>query len=288
MKERQAWHVNGFLVFFVSIILIIAMVVAFLYGVVYENIPLIALSVILLAGVCVALSALTIVKPNEAKVLTFFGKYIGTVLDSGLWMVMPFTGKHRVSLRVRNFNSQRLKVNDAEGNPIEIAAVVVFRVTDTAMATFEVDNYETFVEIQSETAVRHIAAQHPYDTFEDGGVLSLRANSDEIADELLKELQSRLAVAGVTIIETRLTHLAYSPEIASAMLQRQQASAIVSARQTIVEGAVGMVDMALNQLQEKGIEFDEERKAVMVNNLMVAIVSDRGATPVINTGTLYS
>jgi len=288
MKERQAWHVNGFLVLFLSFILIIGTVVSFIYGVAYESIPLIVVSVVLLAGVTVALSALTIVKPNEGKVLTFFGKYIGTVLDSGLWMVVPFTGKQRVSLRVRNFNSQRLKVNDAEGNPIEIAAVVVFRVVDTAMATFEVDNYETFVEIQSETAVRHIAAQHPYDTFNNDDRLSLRGNSDEIANELMSELQSRLAVAGVTILETRLTHLAYSPEIASAMLQRQQASAIVSARQTIVEGAVGMVDMALHQLQAKGIELDEERKAVMVNNLMVAIVSDRGATPVINTGTLYS
>jgi len=288
LKERQAWHVNGFLVLFLSLILIIGMTVSFIYGVVNESIALIVISFVLLAAVVISLSALTIVKPNEGKVLTFFGKYIGTVLDSGLWMVVPFTGKHRVSLRVRNFNSQRLKVNDAEGNPIEIAAVVVFRVVDTAMATFEVDNYETFVEIQSETAVRHIAAQHPYDIFSDDDRLSLRGNSDEIANELMTELQSRLAVAGVTIIETRLTHLAYSPEIASAMLQRQQASAIVSARQTIVEGAVGMVDLALHQLKAKGIEFDEERKAVMVNNLMVAIVSDRGATPVINTGTLYN
>lgn len=288
MKERVAWHVNGFLVFFLSVILTIGFLASFIYGAVYEIVSLIILAIVMLCIVIVALSSMTIVKPNEGKVLTFFGKYIGTVLNSGLWMVMPFTGKSRVSLRVRNFNSQRLKVNDAEGNPIEIAAVVVFKVVDTAMASFEVDNYETFVEIQSETAIRHIAAQHPYDTFDNDNRLSLRANSDEIANELMSELQTRLAVAGVTIIETRLTHLAYSPEIASAMLQRQQASAIVAARQTIVEGAVGMVDMALQQLQDKGIDLDEERKAVMINNLMVAIVSDRGATPVINTGTIYS
>jgi len=210
------------------------------------------------------------------------------VLDSGLWMVAPFTIKTKVSLRVRNFNSQKLKVNDAEGNPIEISAVVVFKVIDTAKAKFDVDDYEEFVEIQSETAVRHIAAQYPYDTIADSDRPSLRANADEVASELLKELQNRLLTAGVEIIDTRLTHLAYAPEIASAMLQRQQAAAIVSARQIIVEGAVGMVDMALTNLAAKGIELDGERRAAMVNNLMVAIVSDRGATPVINTGTLYN
>lgn len=297
MKERKAWHVNGFLMVFVSLVLCVTTVLTFIEAVNMSSanpalakspVLMIVLSIVQFCILIVVLSSLTIVKPNEAKVLTFFGKYIGTVLESGLWMVVPFTGKLKISLRVRNFNSKQLKVNDAEGNPVEIAAVVVFRVVDTAMATFEVDDYETFVEIQSETAIRHIASQYPYDTYIDDDRYSLRGNADEVATELMGELQTRLAVAGVNIIETRLTHLAYSPEIASAMLQRQQASAIVSARQLIVEGAVGMVDMALQQLQEKGIEFDEERKAVMVNNLMVTIVSDRGATPVINSGTLYS
>ncbi len=307
MKERKAWHVNGFLMVLVSLILSVTTVITFIKAVTtvplnpatildsmsvttsltLSPVSLIILSIIQFCILIVILSSLTIVKPNEAKVLTFFGKYIGTVLESGLWMVVPFTGKQKISLRVRNFNSKQLKVNDAEGNPVEIGAVIVFRVVDTAMATFEVDDYETFVEIQSETAIRHIASQYPYDTYLEDDRYSLRGNADEVANELMHELQTRLAVAGVKIIETRLTHLAYAPEIASAMLQRQQASAIVSARQLIVEGAVGMVDMALHQLQEKGIEFDEERKAVMVNNLMVTIVSDRGATPVINSGTLY-
>jgi regulator of protease activity HflC (stomatin/prohibitin superfamily) len=204
-------------------------------------------------------------------------------------MVLPLTDKQKISLKVRNFNSQTLKVNDADGNPIEIGAVVVFKVSDTASAAFDVDDYETFVEIQSETALRHIAAQYPYDVHgEDAAKHSLRGNADEVGDELKKELQERLSVAGVKVLETRLTHLAYAPEIASAMLQRQQAMAIVAARQKIVEGAVGMVDAALRQLIESGIELDEERRAAMVNNLMVAIVSDRSATPVINAGTLYN
>src|SRR5690606_38755236 len=191
----------------------------------------------------------------------------------------PFTNKHTVSLKVRNFNSQKLKVNDAEGNPVEIGAVVVFKVVDSARAMFDVDHYEKFVEIQSETAIRHIAAQYSYDSFADGHATSLRGNADEVASELMRELQERLSVAGVRVIETRLTHLAYAPEIASAMLQRQQAAAIVASRQLVVEGAVGMVNMALHKLIENGIDLDEERRAAMVNNLMVAIVSDRSASP---------
>ncbi|MBE3555418.1 MAG: SPFH domain-containing protein, partial [Thermicanus sp.] len=188
---------------------------------------------------------------------------------------------------VRNFNSAKLKVNDQQGNPIEIAAVIVFKVVDTAKALFDVDNYEEFVEIQSETAIRHIASLYPYDLFEEEG-FSLRGNTDEIAAELGKDLQKRLAVAGVEVMEARLTHLAYATEIAGAMLQRQQAAAILAARQKIVEGAVGMVQMVIRQLEADGmVELDEERKAAMVNNLMVAIVSERGAQPVINAGTLY-
>ncbi|MGI6066549.1 MAG: SPFH domain-containing protein, partial [Bacillota bacterium] len=192
-----------------------------------------------------------------------------------------------VSLRVRNFNSKTLKVNDVEGNPVEIAAVVVFKVVDSAKAVFDVDDYEKFVEIQSETALRHVATRYPYDSFEEGGY-SLRGNADEVAAELARELQERLSVAGVEVLEARLTHLAYATEIASAMLQRQQATAILAARQIIVEGAVGMAQMAIAKLDKEGVvELDEERKVAMINNLMVAIVSDRAATPVINTGSLY-
>ncbi|MFF2094423.1 SPFH domain-containing protein [Paenibacillus sp. NPDC058174] len=290
MKEKKAWHVNGFLALLIALASIAGGVALIVAGSTSTepNTLFIVLGVILGAVFAVAVSSLTIVQPNDSKVITFFGSYVGTVSRSGMWMVLPFTNKSTVSLKVRNFNSQTLKVNDAEGNPIEIGAVVVFKVTDSAKASFDVDNYEKFVAIQSETAVRHTAAQYAYDTFENEQALSLRGNADEVADELMKELQTRLSVAGVQVLETRLTHLAYAPEIASAMLQRQQAIAIVSARQKIVEGAVGMVDSALKQLVENGIELDAERRAAMVNNLMVAIVSDRAATPVINTGSLYS
>ncbi|MBD2872841.1 SPFH domain-containing protein [Paenibacillus arenilitoris] len=289
MNEKKAWYVSGYLALLVAI----AATVGGIYLIIAEasreasSSLLIVLGVALVLFAMICMSSLMIVQPNEAKVVTFFGTYMGTVVESGLWMVLPLTSKSKISLKVRNFNSQTLKVNDAEGNPVEIGAVVVFKVTDTAKASFDVDHYERFVEIQSETAIRHIAAQYPYDSFSDNDALSLRGNADEVASELMKELQSRLGVAGVKVLETRLTHLAYAPEIASAMLQRQQAIAIVSARTKVVEGAVGMVEMALRQLAENGITLDDERRAAMVNNLMVAIVSDRAATPVINAGTLY-
>ncbi|MCU6710848.1 SPFH domain-containing protein [Paenibacillus sp. J5C_2022] len=293
MKEKKALCVSGYLALLVAVVAAIGGVYL-LAKELTSNTPhapsggIIAAGflLVLFAGLC--LSSLVIVQPNEAKVITFFGTYIGSVIESGLWMVVPLTTKMTVSLKVRNFNSQKLKVNDAEGNPVEIGAVIVFKVTDTAKATFDVDKYERFVEIQSETAIRHIAAKYPYDTFEDESVLSLRGNADEVAAELLEELQERLHVAGVQLTDTRITHLAYAPEIASAMLQRQQAIAIVAARQKIVEGAVGMVDAALKRLDEKGIELDAERKAAMINNLMVSIVSDRAAQPVLNTGSLYN
>lgn len=231
-------------------------------------------------------STITIVAPNEAAVITFFGKYYGTIRNSGMWLIVPFSTRKKISLRVRNFNSAKLKVNDVDGNPIEIAAVVVFKVVDTYKALFEVDSYYKFVEIQSETALRHVASKYPYDRFEGEGY-SLRGNADEVAAELTQELQERLTVAGVEVMESRLTHLAYSTEIASAMLQRQQAAAILSARQKIVEGAVGMVQMAIGKLEAEGLQLDEEKKAAMTNNLLVAIVSDRSASPVINTGSLY-
>ncbi|MGO4548727.1 SPFH domain-containing protein [Paenibacillus sp. 2TAB23] len=289
MNEKKAWYVSGYLALLLSVVAIAGGAYLIIYeaskDIVSPLFIVVGILLLLLAAIC--LSSLMIVQPNEAKVVTFFGTYMGSVLESGLWMVLPLTSKTNISLKVRNFNSQTLKVNDAEGNPVEIGAVVVFKVMDTARASYDVDNYERFVEIQSETAVRHIAAQYPYDVFSEDAAVSLRGNADEVAAELNRELQIRLSVAGVKVLETRLTHLAYAQEIASAMLQRQQAIAIVSARSKIVEGAVGMVDMALRQLEENGIKLDDERRAAMVNNLMVAIVSDRAATPVINTGTLY-
>jgi regulator of protease activity HflC (stomatin/prohibitin superfamily) len=292
MREKKGFCISGYLALLLAVIaaaggawLIIAELMA---AVGSASVTMIGVGAFLLLLALVALSSLVIVQPNEAKVVTFFGTYVGTVVESGLWMVMPLSSKSTVSLKVRNFNSQKLKVNDAEGNPVEIGAVIVFKVVDTARASFDVDNYERFVEIQSETAIRHIAAQYPYDTFEDPNTVSLRGNADEVAGELLRELQERLDVAGVQLRETRITHLAYAPEIASAMLQRQQAIAIVAARQKIVEGAVGMVDAALRQLENNGIVLDDERRAAMINNLMVSIVSDRAAQPVINTGSLYS
>lgn len=291
MQERKAWRTNGFVALIISLLSFAGAVGSFIAsddGSGSLNVWLIGLGIVLAVIFVIGVFSLTVVQPNESKVIIFFGKYMGTIRDSGFWMVIPFASRKTVSLKVRNFNSQKLKVNDAEGNPVEIAAVIVFKVTETAHASFNVDDYEEFVEIQSETAIRHIAAQYPYDTYSDNQRFSLRGNADDVASELLKDLQSRLDFAGLQIIETRLTHLAYAQEIASAMLQRQQATAIVSARQKIVEGAVGMVELALNKLDEKGIVLDAERRAVMANNLMVAIVSDKGAIPVINTGTLYS
>lgn len=290
MFEKKAWYMNGYAALLLSLVSFAGGVSLIIAGAtaIEPSVAMIVCGILLGIVFIITVSSLVIVQPNEAKVITFFGSYMGTVREAGLWMVLPLTNKAKVSLKMRNFNSQTLKVNDAEGNPIEIGAVVVFKVTDTAKASFDVDNYEKFVAIQSETAIRHIAALYPYDTFGTEPSISLRGNADEVASELMQELQSRLHLAGVELIETRLSHLAYAPEIASAMLQRQQAIAIVSARQKIVEGAVGMVESALKQLEETGIELDAERRAAMVNNLMVAIVSDRAATPVINTGSLYS
>ncbi len=230
---------------------------------------------------------LTVVNPNEAKVVQLFGVYKGSIKEQGLWWVNPLTSRRRVSLRIRNFESSRLKVNDHDGNPVEIAAVVVWRVVETAEAVFQVNDYENFVHVQSEAAVRNLATTYPYDAHQEGQ-LSLRMSAGEIAVRLREEIQERLAKAGVEVIEARISHLAYAPEIANAMLRRQQASAIIAARQKIVEGAVGMVEMALEQLSEKQVvQLDEERKATMVSNLLVVLCSDRDAQPVVNTGTLY-
>ncbi|CAM4204415.1 SPFH domain-containing protein [Deinococcus marmoris] len=228
-----------------------------------------------------------IVQPNQAKVLTLFGRYVGTERRNGMYWTNPLTIRKNVSLRIRNFNSERLKVNDLSGNPIEIAAVIVWRVVDSARATFDVEDYAEFVAIQSETALRHLASQYPYDNYEESG-MSLRGNADEVAEALGRELAARLRHAGVEVLEARLSHLAYSPEIAGAMLQRQQASAIIAARAQIVQGAVGMVQMALRELAEQNIvELDEERKAQMVSNLLVVLTSERGTQPIVNAGSLY-
>jgi Membrane protease subunits, stomatin/prohibitin homologs len=290
MVESKAWYMNGYAALLLALVSFIGAIALVITGAneFEPNTAMIVFGVILFIVFIITITSLVIVQPNEAKIITFFGSYKGTVRESGLWMVVPFTNKSKVSLKVRNFNSQTLKVNDEEGNPVEIGAVVVYKVKDTAKASFDVDNYEKFVAIQSETAIRHIAAKYPYDSYDNDRKASLRGNADEVATELMNELQFRLNVAGVQVIETRLSHLAYAQEIASAMLQRQQAIAIVAARQKIVEGAVGMVDAALQQLESSGITLDDERRAAMVNNLMVAIVSDRAATPVINAGSLYS
>ncbi|OOG61271.1 hypothetical protein B0E46_14830 [Rhodanobacter sp. B04] len=228
------------------------------------------------------------VAPNEGQVLQLFGKYAGTVREAGLRWTNPFYTKQRLSLRVRNFESGKLKVNDSDGNPIEIAAVVVWQVVDTAEAVFCVDDYENYVHIQSESALRQMAQSYPYDSHDDGKP-SLRSHGDEINTHLRDEIQTRLGKAGVQVVEARISHLAYAQEIAQAMLQRQQAGAIIAARTRIVEGAVSMVEMALDQLSKRGVvQLDEERKAAMVSNLLVVLCGERGTQPVVNTGTLYS
>ncbi|MBE0539209.1 MAG: SPFH domain-containing protein [Ignavibacterium sp.] len=287
ITEKSASKFNGFIALFLVIALFALDIFLLATGIrnndssiLWFFIPLVIISFISFGG-------FMIVQPNESKVLVLFGKYTGTVREDGFWWVNPFTLKKHVSLRIRNFNSDKIKVNDLHGNPIEIAAVIVWRVVDSARAIFDVQNYEQFVAIQAETAIRTLASEYPYDTNE-GEKESLRSSPTEVAENLQKELQKRLEVAGVTIVEARITHLAYAQEIAQAMLRRQQAQAIVAARFKIVEGAVGMVQQALQDLSDKNIvNLDEERKAQMVNNLMVALVADHEAMPVINTGTIY-
>ncbi|MCL4819743.1 MAG: SPFH domain-containing protein [Vicinamibacteria bacterium] len=246
------------------------------------------LGVLTIVLAALGLAGLFMVNPNEGRVLQLFGDYRGTVTAPGLRWANPFYSKHAISQRVRNFESGKLKVNDQDGNPIEIAAVVVWRVVDTAEACFEVDDYENYVKVQSEAAVRNLATRYPYDTHEEGQ-LSLRGATQEIANQLKDEIQQRLEKAGVQVLEARLSHLAYAPEIAAAMLRRQQAGAIIAARHKIVEGAVGMVEMALDMLEKSNqVKLDEERKAAMVSNLLVVLCADREAQPVVNTGTLYN
>jgi len=290
IRERIRSTLSGWLV----VPLLLAAIAALIYGFVTETTTMVSPRGWAIAGymLLLALSAFMFlgcfaVNPNEARVLQLFGKYAGTVKTDGFHWANPLLRRKRISLRVRNFESSKIKVNDHEGNPIEIAAIVVWRVSETAEASFEVDNYEHYVKVQSEAAVRNLSTQYPYDAYTEGQK-SLRANTLEIADQLKVEVQDRLAKAGVEVLEARINHLAYSPEIAAAMLQRQQAGAIIAARQRIVEGAVGMVEMALELLSRREIvELDNERKAAMVSNLLVVLCGDRNTQPVINTGTIY-
>jgi regulator of protease activity HflC (stomatin/prohibitin superfamily) len=246
----------------------------------------VAIVVIVVAGF--SYGGFFVVQPNEARVLILFGRYIGSVTEAGWWWCNPFAKKPKVSRRIRNFQSERIKVNDASGNPIEIAAVVVWRVVDTARAVFDVADYEQFVTVQSETSLRHLATEYPYDDYNPDST-SLRGNADEVRGSLRAELQMRLQLAGIEILETRLTHLAYAPEIAEVMLRRQQAEAILAARKTMVQGAVSLVQMALAQLADSDlVELDPEHKATMVSNLMIVLSGDHSPTPVINTGSLYT
>lgn len=286
MKEKRAFHVNGYLGLLVAIIGGLIGLWLVYSGFKSGHLVSVISGIILVILVLILASSLTIIQPNEAKALTFFGNYIGTIRDAGLFMTVPFTDKQPVSLRVRNFNSQILKVNDSKGNPVEIAAVIVFKVVDTSKALFSVDDYEQFVQIQSESAVRHVASEYPYDTFENEDALTLRSNPTEVSDRLTNELQERLNVAGVKVVETRLTHLAYATEIASAMLQKQQSSAILSARKIIVEGAVSITEDAIDRLsKEANLDLSDDQRLQIINNIMVAIISERGTQPVINTGT---
>lgn len=286
MKEKAAFHVNGYLGLLCAIIVGLVSLWLIWLGFNAKVTFSLILGIVLLVVVVLFSTSLTIIQPNEAKVLTFFGNYIGTIRDAGLFMTVPFTNKDTVSLRVCNFNSQILKVNDSKGNPVEIAAVIVYKVVDTAKALFSVDDYEQFVQIQSESAVRHVASEYPYDSFEDQDAVTLRGNPTEVSERLTAELQERLNVAGVKIIETRLTHLAYATEIASAMLQKQQSSAILSARKIIVEGAVSITEDAIDRLsKEANLDLTDDQRLQIINNIMVAIISERGTQPVINTGT---
>ncbi|MEZ5314256.1 MAG: SPFH domain-containing protein [Thermoanaerobaculia bacterium] len=288
MREKAASTANGLVALVVLLLLLGATIALMISSARAGETGRAALGIPAIVVLFVLLCGLFMVEPNQGRVLTLFGSYRGTERRAGLRYANPFFSKRAISLRVRNFETGHLKVNDADGNPIEIAAVVVWRVVDSFEAVFQVDNYEDFVHVQSESALRNLATQYTYDSHSDGAK-SLRGNTVEVADQLKKEIHDRLVQAGVDVLEARISHLAYAQEIAHAMLQRQQATAIVAARQTIVEGAVGMVEMALAKLSEQQIvELDEERKAAMVSNLLVVLCSDRSATPVVNTGTLYS
>jgi regulator of protease activity HflC (stomatin/prohibitin superfamily) len=285
--ERELRGMSGWVMVAVLTAVLIGAAIALIAAASESSVWGVVWSAIVAAGAGAGFAGLTVVNPNEAKVVTLFGVYHGSIKVAGFWWVNPLTTRRRLSLRVRNFESGKLKVNDREGNPIEIAAVVVWRIVETFEAVFNVDDYEHFVHVQTEAAVRILATTYAYDSH-DAEFLSLRSSVGEITDRLRTEVHERLAKAGIDVIEARISHLAYAPEIAGAMLRRQQASAVIAARQKIVEGAVGMVEMALQEISRKRVvELDEERKATMVSNLLVVLCSERGVEPVVNTGTLY-
>jgi regulator of protease activity HflC (stomatin/prohibitin superfamily) len=281
IREREAWGISGWF----GVLVVAACIVA---AILVANSSVKAVIVVPIVVAAVISASLVIVQPGETRVVRFFGSYVGTVRRTGLSWILPLSERRKVSIRVRNFETNHLKVNDADGNPVEIASIVVWQVADTSRALYAVDDYLNFVQVQAESALRHVATTHPYDDPTDAG-LSLRGSTDIVAGELAAEMAERVTIAGVEIVEVRISHLAYAPEIAQAMLRRQQASAVVAARSRIVDGAVGMVEMALARLSERGIvDLDEERKAAMVSNLMVVLCGDQPAAPVVNTGTLYS
>ena len=287
LQEKELKPLPGGLMLGLLLIVPVLLILVVIWSVAAENGYVILAAIIVFAIDLICLAGFTVVNPNEARVVQLFGVYKGTIKTQGFWWVNPFTRRRRVSLRVRNFESSKLKVNDQDGNPIEIASVIVWRVIETAEAVFHVDDYERYVHVQSESAVRTLATSYPYDAHVEGG-MSLRMSVNEIAHRLRDEIQERVVNAGVEVVEARITHLSYAPEIASVMLRRQQANAIIAARSKIVEGAVGMVEMALELLSAKHVvELDEERKASMVSNLLVVLCSDRDAQPIVNAGTLY-
>jgi regulator of protease activity HflC (stomatin/prohibitin superfamily) len=292
MHERTAWYIKGPLLLLGDLVVLIVAAILFWQGAVHSGAlkaVLIVIGIVLAVAFFIVFRGITIVAPGRAHVVQLFGNYKGTIREPGMQWVNPFSDRIPVSTRIRNLETEQAKVNDADGNPIEIAAVVVWQVKDTAQATYSVDDYLMFVAIQAETAVRHIASSYPYDARGAEGVLSLRDNADEITARLSAELADRVLAAGVEVIETRLTRLSYAAEIAGAMLRQQQASAVVGARAKIVEGAVGMVKMALERLDEENVvELDEERKAAMVSNLLVVLCSEQATQQVVNTGSLYS
>jgi regulator of protease activity HflC (stomatin/prohibitin superfamily) len=281
IREREAWAISGWL----GVLVIAACIVAVVL-LAHTSVKAVIVVPILLG--IVILASLVIVQPGQTRVVRFFGRYVGTLRRTGLYWILPLSDRHLVSIRVRNFETNHLKVNDADGNPVEIAAIVVWQVADTSRALYAVDDYLNFVRVQAESALRHVATTHPYDD-PTGEGQSLRGSTDIVAGELAEEMAARVFIAGLEIVEVRVSHLAYAPEIAQAMLRRQQANAVVAARSRIVDGAVGMVELALERLSERHIvDLDEERKASMVSNLMVVLCSDQPASPVVNTGTLYS
>ena len=287
IREKLRTPSSGWSAVVLGIVLALVALGALATGIRGGGALLVLVFVAALLGAVIAFAGLFVVNPNESKVLQLFGEYVGSVRQAGFFWANPLYSKRRVSLRVVSFEVGKLKVNDLDGNPVEIAAIVVWKVVDSAQAVFEVDNYPEYVRVQGESAVRTLASRYPYDAHDDA-VLSLRGNTQKVAEHLQSELDERVALAGVKVLEARISHLAYAPEIAQAMLQRQQAGAIIAARQKIVDGAVGMVEMALDRLsRHQVVALDEERKAAMVSNLLVVLCSDRSAQPIVNAGTLY-